>query len=1093
MMTMYRRVAIGVLATVSVVALATGVAHAEDKPLYQQPPAWVKPVAVPADPATAAAGAAGGEEVPVKLLLADQQVAFAPGSVTTYSDVAMRIGTPQGLAAGNISLPWKPDTDTLIVHRVAIRRGDKTIDVLAAGQTFTVVRRETNLDNAMLDGVLTANIQPEGLQVGDVLEFAMSIVSRDPVMQRDVEYVGATWNVLPVSRAHMRVQWPSAMPVRYNAVAGLPAIKPVKTGDTTAIEVGIDNLVPIVLPKGAPLRFQVGRMVELSSFASWSDVAALLAPLYARTAVLPTQGPLLAEVERIRAASADPKVRAEAALALVQDRIRYVALAMGTGGLVPADTTATWSRRFGDCKGKTVLLIAILRSLGITAEPVAVSSGFGDGMDARLPRVSAFDHVLVRATIAGKVYWLDGTRTGDVSLDRLRVPAFGWGLPLVAKDAALVRMMPTPLDAPTTDIAIRIDATGGLMTPAPVKIERVVRGDEAIGLGAALAGLSGDARDRALRDFWKGQYDFIDVGAVTTSFDAKTGERRLSMEGKANMDWSSGWYQTDGMGIGYRADFARDTGPDRDAPFAVAYPYYNRTVETILLPKGFPELKAEGKNDIARTVAGIEYHRRVTLKDGVFSAERTERSLMPEFPAKDAPAAQATLRDLADQTLYIRRPDSYAMTDGDLTIWQAKSLTSDSAYVDRGNALNNRGRYAEAIKDFDAALAIDPRNVWALADRGIAKVWSGDFGGADRDLAAAEAVDPRNPVLWRARALKAEKTGDPQAARTAYTRAIALEPGSSFALLGRARVERGAGDTDAALTDLAAVIALEPKNVGAYLERANIQRSIGKRDTVAAEAAALLKAAPDDDYAQVAAARLLQSIGRTAEATAAIDRALAIKPSAYVYLNRLEIRPVADREGRRADVAAALALEPDMPEALMAKAKLLADDGKFAEAIAIADAQLAKSPDDATWLAQRGIVRVRAGDAKNGDADLAAASGKSKDPTQLNNLCWTKAMAGVALESALADCDRALALAPRTPAFMDSKGLVLLRLRRTDEAIAVYNDALVLAPDMAGSLYGRSIAWTRKGDTIRAAADRAAATKSNAAVGEEFAGYGVTG
>ena len=224
----------------------------------------MKPVALPTEPKSPAAK--GDDEVPVKILLSDQQVDFQPGLVTVYSDVALKIGTPQGLAAGNISLPWKPDSDTLIVHRVVIRRGDKIIDVLAGGQTFTVVRRETNLENATLDGVLTANIQPEGLQIGDVLEFAISIVSRDPVMQRNVEFAGAAWNALPISRAHLHVRWPSTMPVRFDAIQGLPAIKAVKAVDGTMIDVALDNIVPLVLPKGAPVRYRIGRMIELSSF-----------------------------------------------------------------------------------------------------------------------------------------------------------------------------------------------------------------------------------------------------------------------------------------------------------------------------------------------------------------------------------------------------------------------------------------------------------------------------------------------------------------------------------------------------------------------------------------------------------------------------------------------------------------------------------------------------------------------------------------------------------------------------------------------------------------------------------------------------------
>jgi hypothetical protein len=48
----------------------------------------------------------------------------------------------------------------------------KSIDVLGSGQTFTTLRREQNLEQAVLDGVLTANLNSEDLQVGDILEVA---------------------------------------------------------------------------------------------------------------------------------------------------------------------------------------------------------------------------------------------------------------------------------------------------------------------------------------------------------------------------------------------------------------------------------------------------------------------------------------------------------------------------------------------------------------------------------------------------------------------------------------------------------------------------------------------------------------------------------------------------------------------------------------------------------------------------------------------------------------------------------------------------------------------------------------------------------
>ena len=107
-------------------------------------------------------------------------------------------------------------------------------------------------------------------------------------------------------------------------------------------------------------------------------------------------------------------------------------------------------------------------------------------------------------------------------------------------------------------------------------------------------------------------------------------------------------------------------------------------------------------------------------------------------------------------------------------------------------------------------------------------------------------------------------------------------------------------------------------------------------------------------------------------------------------------------------------------------------------------------------------------------------------------MCWEKATAGVALESALADCDAALAKSPDVAAYLDSRAFVMLRLGRLDEAIAGYTRAIHAAPRQAASLYGRGVAWSRKGDKAQAAADQAAALKIDANVRTEFETYGVT-
>lgn len=1063
-------------------------AQAAEKPLIAPSPGWVKAVEIPTAPAKSDEGA-------IRILLSDQQVAFKDGATTVYAETAVQIETPQGLSAGNISFAWRPDVDTPTVHKLTIRRGDKVIDVLGSGQTFTVLRRETNLDAASLDGVLTANIQPEDLQVGDVLNFAFSISSRDPVLRGHVEAFGGTWNIVPIGKAHLRLQWPSSLPLRIRSDGALPKLQISKTADVTTAEVSLTDLQPFSGPRGAPPRYHIGRVVEASDFSSWAELGALMAPLYTKAAAIPGEGPLHDEFMRIQALSTDAKTRTEAALALVQDKIRYVALAMGEGGLVPADAQSTWSRRYGDCKGKTALLLALLRALGIKADPVAVSAGAGDGLDARLPMVGLFNHVLVRATIGEHTYWLDGTRSGDRSLDRLAVPFFGWGLPLVADNAALVKMVPPPLERPGDETTIHIDATAGLAVPAPITIDEVFRGDQAMGLNLAVASLAGEARDRALREYWRKQYNFVEVKDASVKMDESSGETTLTMKGMANMDWSSGMYETDGTSVGYDADFRREAGRDADAPFAVAYPYFSKTTEIVDLPAGFLSGKS-GINqnaNIDQTIAGIHYRREVLRTGTVVTITKSERSVVPEFAAKDAPAAQASLRNLADQTVYIRRPTNYRPTPAELALLLKSTPTTAEGFVYRGNALLDHGKFDEAISDFDKALAHEPKNVWALADRGIAFVWKKNYEAAETDLNAAITLDPDNPVVFRARGLLAESQGRYREAITAYDRAIELDADNQFSVGRRIAAYGLAGDVEGELQAAADAITKHPDAVDLYLLRANVLKAAGRQEEALAEAVKVSKANPTSTFAQVAAGKIYAAFGRQTEALAAFDRALSIKPEGYIYVNRAYSRPKADVSGRLADIDEALKLEPGMSDALVAKAELLKETGDLIGAIATYTSVIASAPDEPAPLTGRGIAYTQTGQTGLAEKDFAAARKLAKDDVELNNMCWSKAVAGVALQSALLDCDAALAKTPGQPAFLDSRGLVLLRLGRLDDAIATYNAALAASPGLANSLYGRAIAWDRKGEPEKAAQDRKAALRITPDIAKKYKDMGLNG
>ena len=150
-------------------ALLLSPAFAGDKVEYGPVPAWVKPVARPVNDDTMS-------QAPIKSMLQVMQFRFAATGSESYTETFTRVQTPQGLTAlGNFSLPWRPDSDVLTVHRFQLLRGEQVIDILAAGQTFEILRRENNLERAALDGILTATIQPHGMEVGDVLNVAFTV------------------------------------------------------------------------------------------------------------------------------------------------------------------------------------------------------------------------------------------------------------------------------------------------------------------------------------------------------------------------------------------------------------------------------------------------------------------------------------------------------------------------------------------------------------------------------------------------------------------------------------------------------------------------------------------------------------------------------------------------------------------------------------------------------------------------------------------------------------------------------------------------------------------------------------------------------
>jgi tetratricopeptide (TPR) repeat protein len=1009
----------------ALLATAGSAKAAELAPHYGRIPDWV----APAPPPTIQAAQPGA---PVQFLLLDNQLSFSPAGDQYFTEMKTKVLTPEGLAMGNPVASWSPDTESLTVNRLTITRDGKVIDVLAKDK-FAVLRREQNLELSALDGVLTATLQVKGLQVGDVLDFAVTKSRREPVLGGRSN-IGMTLPLVATQgRARLRAIWSAGTPVRWQVTTDMAPPKIATAAGVTELRYDFDGLPSAVGTDSAPLRFNLRRGVEFSSFHDWSDVSAAMAPLFVKAATLSPDSPLKAEAAKIRAAASDPLARAMLALRLVQDQIRYVYVGLNDGAYTPADADTTWSRRFGDCKAKTALLLALLKELGVEAEPSLISSARGDGLNERLPRLDIFDHVLVRARIAGETYWLDGTRIGDRDPEDLKSLPYHWTLPVGPAGGKLVALTEPPAYLPQSETVMTIDASGGMKAPTPVTAEAIYRGDLARGSQRLLASLTPTDAERRLKKKWADDIEWVEPAKVSWTYDEARGLLRLSMQGVGKAEWSAAerngsptahYFELDNSAFDSLSPLKRPAEQDQQAPYATAFPSYLRWTTIMRLPQDARATGVQGAA-VSRKLGGYAFKRRTEKEDGVAVAYRSTRTLTPEIPAADAVLADASRKEITTVPVYAwvdDQPQDAALSG----LKQAAAKGQPDQLLQLAQDQYAIRDYAGALKTLDAALAKKPAMAPALAMKGQLLWAQNQYADAAKAYAAAIKAGRLDEPTLLAEAWMLGEAGQLGPSIDHFTAALVKNPKSSPLLRARAQIYLRVDDIQRAQADADAAVASTPEEPIAYRVRGAVLARGKRYDEALASMNKAVRLDPDAPGAFFDRAVALMKLGRDEDAVADLEEAMRMDPLDAAFLTRFT----------------------------QAQLKL----GQVTVALQRIDAALALRP---------------------------------HSEAMLNESCWSRAGANRELDRAAADCDAALKLYPTSANLFDSRAFVSLRQGDFKRAIGFYDKALSLRPKNASSLYGRGLAKLRAGD-VTGDQDLASARALDARAEADYVEWGVT-
>lgn len=176
-------------------------------------------------------------------------------------------------------------------------------------------------------------------------------------------------------------------------------------------------------------------------------------------------------------------------------------------------------------------------------------------------------------------------------------------------------------------------------------------------------------------------------------------------------------------------------------------------------------------------------------------AKRTTKPAIKKSASRTTPAARST------------------KTAAPSTKTAAKVKTDDWKVLnDRGSDRVIAGKIESAIADFDAAIAIAPKEPLPRYNRGTAQLLGGDVKGAIEDFTLTIGIDPEFVPAYVRRGEARHDLEDLDGSLIDFDTALRLSPDDPDTLAQRATVRADRSDFDGAIHDIERALAIAPKD-----------------------------------------------------------------------------------------------------------------------------------------------------------------------------------------------------------------------------------------------------------------------------------------
>ncbi|MDY6781947.1 MAG: tetratricopeptide repeat protein [Cyanobacteriota bacterium] len=269
-----------------------------------------------------------------------------------------------------------------------------------------------------------------------------------------------------------------------------------------------------------------------------------------------------------------------------------------------------------------------------------------------------------------------------------------------------------------------------------------------------------------------------------------------------------------------------------------------------------------------------------------------------------------------------------------------KAIAIDSEYkwaiASRGETYRLMERYEEALKDFDRAIELDPQYEWAIANRGNTYFLMKRYEEALKDYDRAIEFDPKDDWAIANRGFTCQKMGRYEQALKDFDKVMELDPEYDCAIERRGVTHRKMGRYEKAFEDFDKAIELDSECKRTIGHQGQTYRLMERYEEALKDLNRAIELDPKDDWAIGERGRTYRKMGRYEEALKDFDKVIELDPQDdWAIVQRgITYREMGRYEKMLKDFDRVIELEPEDSLVIVSRSYIYLILQRYAEALA---------------------------------------------------------------------------------------------------------------------------------------------------------------